>query len=662
MKSILHKTILIFIGLQLAFHENSNASIAPESVDAISSAQNVSVISFSTEVKPAFIRELVRDTNKIKGFDFGVFPKKPLDNLERFSVSGYYRFITNYRILQDATAMIQRGGYVEQAQTPTHIFVGDDSQIPQLSMNLSGSLASNTRFSTDLYIWSPMTGAGQAENVKGLNLGVSLTGTHDFKNGSLNIIAGGINWYALSPFTFHTNPGFHRYSVFERNPWDPQTKHALDRYNTFYSQGALNQDTRWGRQAFQGFIVEANDLPHGFQVVGMFGKTQLNGGMAPLPNQSYGGKIKKSWNKNFISLNSFNNQTYTDSLLSRGMGYNIHTAEYNLNWKGFLFSGEVGAGRYFSPSYTRGWGEALDLKMNLPKKWLKSDLMVRYYRISPKVFNNSSVFWNSSIREGNNTSVGSSDQLVLAPFASAMVPVGQTTNNRTGLEFNWEFTLGKLKTSIGYTRSQELERISSQITYSHPVNNLALSRFWRWGFPAGVGPYANLTKVYRGVFETVNQVDVDSKGIPQYIKHFNTLELHSKYKTAVLGHTLYLYYLGTYASVQSRPSWVTVFTEDAYLRTYYHQLEGYLSLTKSVVWANYIGWERIIANYETQVDALSRRPKNQEGWGIATGLDIEMSKNAGLYLRQRWMNYRDRSFVKDQYRGWESTLEIKIFF
>jgi len=81
-----------------------------------------------------------------------------------------------------------------------------------------------------------------------------------------------------------------------------------------------------------------------------------------------------------------------------------------------------------------------------------------------------------------------------------------------------------------------------------------------------------------------------------------------------------------------------------------------------VVWTNYVGWERIIANYSTEVNPVTRRPKNQEGFSMATGLDIEMSKGAGLYLRQRMMNYRDSSFPLDTYRGWETTVEIKIFF
>ena len=599
-------------------------------------------------------------TNTI--YPLGVYPKQAPEKLERFTISGYYRFITNVRYLQNSQDMLARGSYMEQAKTPTHIFVGDDAQIPQLMLNMGGSITPSTRFSTDFYLWTPMTGAGQPENVKGLNLGVSLTGTHDFQKGSLNVIAGGINWYALTPFTFHTNPGFNRYSIFERNPWDPQTQNIADRYNNFYTNGALNQDTRWGRQAFQGIILEANDMPKNLSGVIMFGKTQLNGGMAPLPNQSYGGKLKKTVGNHYISLNTFNNQTYSDSLLTHGVGFNMHTAEFQIKKRLLTIYGEVGAGRYFSPTLAKGWGEAIDLKLSFPKTTTGIPILIRYYRVSPRVLNNSSVFWNSSIREGNVSSSSSSDQLVLVPFSSAMVPVGQITNNRTGIELNTEFEIGKLKTSIGYTNANEIENISSQLTYSHPVNNLALSRFWRWGFPANVGPYQNLTKVYRGVFETVNLTDGTPTGIPLYKKYFNNIEVNAKYKTRLAYKDLFINYLGSYASVQRKRSALTVFTEEAYLRTYYHQLEAYYHLSPKVVFANYVGWERIIANYNTTVDAISRRPRNQEGWGFATGFDIQMSKGAGLYIRQRWMNYQDRSFSKDQYKGWETTVEIKIFF
>lgn len=127
-------------------------------------------------------------------------------------------------------------------------------------------------------------------------------------------------------------------------------------------------------------------------------------------------------------------------------------------------------------------------------------------------------------------------------------------------------------------------------------------------------------------------------------------------------HDFYIYYLGQFSSAQNNLAPLTIFTEKALLRTYYHQLETYFGISNNFIWCNYAGFERIIANYETQTDVVSRRPKNQTGISIATGFDIRLSKGAGLYLRQRWMNSYDSSFSKDKYSGYETTAEIKIFF
>ena len=44
-------------------------------------------------------------------------------------------------------------------------------------------------------------------------------------------------------FTFFaSNTGYNRYSLFERNPWDPNTRQIFERYETFYDNGALTQD------------------------------------------------------------------------------------------------------------------------------------------------------------------------------------------------------------------------------------------------------------------------------------------------------------------------------------------------------------------------------------------------------------------------------------
>lgn len=608
----------------------------------------------SFELLAQYVPENTDTSSHKKELLYGVFPKERLPKLKNFSISGYYRFLTNVRNLSDP--------YPELKNNPRSIFVGDDSQIPQLLLNIAGKPSDKTSFSTDFFMWSPMMGSGTVENVKGLNLGVSLTGTHSTSIGNFKVLAGGINWYSLSPFTFHTNKGYNRYSIFERNPWDPNTKAVNSRYEDFYNNGALTQDTRWGQQAFQGIILEGNDLPKGFSGVFMYGKTQLNGGFAPLPNASIGGRLKKAFKDNYISYNTFNSTTSSDSVKNESLGFNLHTLNFLFNIKKIRVEGEVGAGRFYSKVYDRGWGEAIDLKVLFPKQYTGIPIEVHAYQISPKVINNNSVFWNSSIREANPSGTAEGSQLLLVPFASSMVQVGQMTNNRRGIELNGEFKIGKLKTSIGHSISEEIENISSQITYSHPTNNLALSRFWRWGFPVGVGPYGNLTKVYRGVFETLYLTDVDATGKPLNKKRFNTMELNMKYNTKIFKKDFYAYYLLTLASVQKNFSPITVFTEKAYLRTYYHQAECYYRILPKVMWTNYVGYERIIANYDTRVNQITRRPKNQTGWGFATGFDIMMSKNAGLYLRQRWFGYKDSSFPLDHYKGSESTVEIKIFF
>jgi hypothetical protein len=590
------------------------------------------------------------ETNKFKT---GNFPKKAMAALQQFSISGYYRFVTNYRHLEVA--------YPHLENNKNNIFVGDDSQIPELMLNISGSVIKNTSFGTDLYMWTPMTGLGQPENVKGLNLGISLYGTYSSPYGEFTVRTGGINWYSLTPFTFQTNKGYDRYSIFERNPWDPNTASLSSRYATFYNSGAINQDERWGQQAFQGIIVEGANLPNGFSGSFMYGKTQLNGGLSPIPNSSFGGKIRKDYKSNYISINTFNSTGYPDSLEQFRMGFNIATVEFRNNIKNFQIKGEIGAGRSFVQDNVSLWGEAISVKIstNIAHKFPAE---IHVYRISPKVINNSGAFINTS-GQGYVNPNKNGPQPVLPAIESTMVPIGQLTNNRQGVDLNTQINISRVKISFGYSTSMELDKLSSKITYWHPINSLVLAHFWRWDFPSNVGPYNNLSKIYRTVYEKVNLTDVDPVSLKPFLrKYFNNIEINAKYSGKLFNRDYYIYYLGQYSSAQNYLAPITVFTEKALLRTYYHQLEFYYTVSPSVIWANYFGFERIIANYGTETDKISRRPKNQTGYSVATGFDVRLSKGAALYLRQRWVNYHDSSFANDKYSGFETTVEIKIFF
>ena len=358
------------------------------------------------------------------------------------------------------------------------------------------------------------------------------------------------------------------------------------------------------------------------------------------------GKIRKDFRDNFVSINGISSKTYKDSLARLSLGYTIVTSEFKLKVKELLVLGEIGMGNYFSPTAAGEWGEAIDLKLQFSKKWTYFPLEVRYFQISPNVINNNGVFWNSSIQEYNDNFASDQtpgSQTPLIPFASSLVNIGQMTNNRRGLILNMDLAFKKQKLTIGYSAASEIVALSDKITYGHPANNLALSRFWRWGFPANVGPTQNLNKIYRGVYETVQITDsITAKG-------FNSIEISYKTEFKLFGKDVLFFYLGGLHSVQGKFSTLPKYSKTAYLQSYNNQLEFYYLLFPKVIVSNYFGYDRIIANNQTELDVVSQKAKNQEGYSY-------------LYIKHRWLNYQDRSFQLDNYKGTETTVELKIYF
>lgn len=591
-----------------------------------------------------------KDSSTLDLFNSGSFPKNMKNGLSNLSVSGYYRFIGNYTVMKEQ--------YPEFGTVKNRLFLGDDSNIPQLYMTIGARPSATTSFSTDLFLWTPLSGS-TTDYAKGLNLGVNLNGSHSTKYGNFSVHTGGIHWYSLSPFTFATNTGYNRYSLFERNPWDPNTKDVQDRYHQFYEKGALSQDVRWGQQAFQGFIFDGNKLPKGFSFAYMYGKSQYNGGSLPKPNSMMGGKIRKDFGQSFVSINGISNKTYDDSLAREVIGYDLITSEFKLKINEITLVGELGAGSYHAPSLKGKLGEAIDLRVQFSEELTHFPIEVRYFQISPYVINNNGIFWNSSISEFSVNSANAADpgsQTPLIPFASSLVNIGQMTNNRKGIILNTDLHIKKQKLTIGYSVASEIIGLSDKITYGHPANNLALSRFWRWGFPSNVGPYQNLNKIYRGVYETVQITDsISAKG-------FNSIEVSYKGKMKLFKKDLYVFYLAGFHSVQRDFSILPNYSKAAYLQSYNNQLEFYYPLTSKMVISNYFGWDRIIANEHTTLDVVSQSARNQVGTSYSIGIDYVLSKNVGLYVRQRWMTYKDANFSLDHYRGHETTVELKIYF
>jgi len=604
--------------------------------------------------------------------------------LQGFNISGNYRFFAQHRLFTNPYAFQVLNDQPEYL-TKRAILVGDASQLPELTLNIGGSPSKGTSFGTDLVIWNQNN--GNFDYYHNLQLGINLYGNFKTKFATIGVKAGGIHWHSMTTFTMKSFAGYNRYSIFDRNPWDPQFKDLNKRYEDYYKNGAISQDTRWAQQAVQGFILDGTELPLGLSVNLMYGKTQ-NAGAAfvdpanvsydttsnnfikfydnTIPNNVIAGSIKKAWKKHRVSLNSFNRKTYSNALATEEISNSILTSEFYFEYDKFSLLGEVGAGHYQDVYKDLGIGEMVSLKVNLKKSLTKIPIEIHYFRINPDVVNNNAEFVNTSVVEAKSAAAGTVTVIgangVLQQNGSAMLGMGQMANNRQGLNINTEFKIKDATISIGNGFSKEIRNQNKSITYGHAINGLTMSRFWRWSFPANVGPYNSTSVLFRNVFQTINLTDLDDQGSVVNDKHFNNIEAQVKYKMNLFGKPWHLFYLGSYNSIQTKFSPITVFNEEAYLRYYSHQLESYYKLHTKVILSQYLGWERAIANYNTEVNIETKRPVNQEGFAFGLGIDYLLSKNTALYLRHRYFNYEDRSFELNKFAGHETTLELKIIF
>jgi hypothetical protein len=606
----------------------------------------------------------------------GEVKKAPLQD---FNISGFYRFYAQHRMLPTPYTVAQEAGQTYDIQG-RGILVGDDTQLPELTLNISGRVNSRTSFGTDLVVWNQNN--GQFDYYRNLLLGINLYGNFQTDYGNVAIRMGGIHWQNMTAFTMRSFFGFNRFSLFERNPWDPQFRDIDRRYDEYYSKGEITQDARWANQAVQGFIMDVTELPWGLSANVLYGKTQNAGsaffdqtevpGNTPsasfiqfyrntVPNFVYGGRLIKTFDKHQISINSFNQKSYLDELTTQPIDNHVATVDAVLQYKLFSIATEMGVAKYMDlPA-----GEMLTFKLRTDKKLTKIPLQLHVFRVGTNAMNNNSEVINTSVTDLQSAAAGGAAIIgsngVLQQSGSAMIGLSQMANNRQGISLNGDFKIGKLNGSIAAGFAKEIDNRNRELTFGYTINGLTMARFWRWGFPAGVGPYGRKSVLFRGVFQSVELTDLENNEVVND-KNFSSLEMQLKHKFKLFGRSFHAFYLGAFHSVQPQFSPITVFNESAYIRQYSHQLEGYYNLFPDFVLTTYAGWERIIGNYSTRVDVESKRPLNQSNLGLGFGFDYMIAKNTGLYFRHRWFTFEDSSFKNDNFRGHESTIELKIYF
>ncbi len=601
------------------------------------------------------------------------------------NVFGYYRLFLYGRNITEP--------YPNLAPFERAYGVGDGYREPMLAVTIAGRPNGRSAFGTELFVFNPYEGSEDfSANTISLNLGVNFYGNFRTEAGNFGVRAGGIHWYNLSPFTIGVNQVLDRYSVFERTPWEGVTGTA--KYDNYFITGSANAgDERFDFQAFQGLILNGAQLPGDFAFDAFWGKTQPNGGLPnartdpngtvpgegdvptyegfsgdarALPSFITGGKLQRAFGDNVVALNSIYSYRTLDSLTTDRRQYQVHTGSFNANAGPVNVSGELGASLFESPTFTSKWGEALMVRARTPEALTVLPLDVQVYQIGRNFFNE-----NSEISTTNNPQLRTDPRCEVVAGSGAsgggITQVGFLEHNRRGVNVNTEWGAGPARFKVGWGLAHELAPTTTTLTYVHRVNGLAVSRIYN-PFPADAicatqfGPAGRKYSVFRGAIERAQTTDVEPvTGLALNRKYYHAVDIQGKLRGELMDRSLYLFYLGSFGSA-NRTARAVPTDDDEYIFAQYHEFDLYAEITPGFLLAGYLGIENVRGGRFTDLDEDTGLPRDQRGRGIGVGFDWTLARNAGLYLRHRWMDFEDKAFALDTYSGQETTLELKIFF
>jgi hypothetical protein len=641
--------------------------------DDSTEVQLLKPISFSPQKeKKSFLLAPSKSQTRLEDKDIadpsGLFSKF----LSGLQTGGYYRAYFWGRSMKEPY-----GGFgAEKVLT-----VGDGYFDPMLMMYVGGTPTVNTSFGTELILANPFEayrGPGAGDRTFNTYYTMVLRGNANTKYGNFGVVAGGIEWRQLSPFTFGSNVGYQRYSVWERRPWDPGGN-LNTRYASYYHNGTINQDLRFGTRAFKGFILNGYNMPYNTTFDLFYGRTEINAGFdreaIVKPKSNVGFKFTKNFkNNNWLAFNTFNSFVRTDSINSKvDVQWNIFTTEFNYTFKEFNLNGEIGIGGYESPNYKRSWSEGIIVNLVTPKKYTLLPFSLRYFQIGKSFTSNVAQFSNTSIQEVTSGYLAASNNVVLAPFGGNMSGVGDLANNRRGAAINTEVKVWRLKFGIGAQMESELEKLNNQniVTFGHRINALTWSRIpGIFPYNGGLGPNGRVKTLYRGVYETVNiSENTPGDSTPLYRRHYSSLDFQIKFNMKLFNKDLYFYNLNTLMTVQNKFSPIPVMNDNAYIRAQYHEGEVYYQVLRELVLSLYGGLEYVKGNRFTDtttaltgVNGISGLTRDQLGQAFGIGADVMLSNQTTLYFRHRWFKFADRNFAGENFLGQEATIELKIFF
>ena len=594
--------------------------------------------------------------------------KNPIKN---FTIDGSFQaliYARNFSTLFDGN----------QPQQKLVIGNNDGGEYRQMRLNFSGRPTSHTFFKTDMYIAPGMRGFGYNTTDKiGVEIGVNLEGQINTDNGNLYIKFGGIQFTKISKLTLWSTENKGE-SMFERSPWGG-FQNAGQNYETYYSAGTISRDFTWGNKFIQGFSAELTKLPYNLESKFVFAKTPNNGGQTSysktIPNMSYGGFLRKCFGQNYIGINTFNAITKTDSINGKMIGYDDLTGDFSYTFlqNDITFNGEVGTCNYHylvGDTLKQRNGKAADFTLMSHQKIIKAPLTLHYFYIEPE-YVNLEAGYNTFLQ--NAAASYNGEGANVSPVGAYMSDIDLINGNRQGGDLRTELNIHGLKVNLAAGMSKEVDHLTNVVSYMHRINNIMFARVYSYQNNLGIS--SSMNSIYRSYYETsmINTADSNYKNNRL---NFSLFECNLKYKFNLFNKPVYMFYLTSISSCQDKASVAPIFSNKAYLRAQYHEFETYYKIFPKVALCSYFGIEKMKGNNMTQLGTVTSierddknniikqpgKPTNVTGRGLGFGFDYDVSEVANLYVRGRWFDYNDKNNPFYKYKGFEATVELRIYF
>jgi hypothetical protein len=607
------------------------------------------------------------------------------------SFSGNVRFVADYRVMGDRYAALEPrslslNGWAQPAseaiitnQTFTNPLLYLEANVkPTSKSSVSVGYTLNHDFSgkndsltRPINVWRLLMASVQIETKAG-----------KFKLGTAG--ASGFPT-VLSPLT----SGFNnfRFNSFFRLPWDWFRSNS-EKLDYFYNNQSVALDPKYSQASntgIQGFVLECSKLPMDLGINIVIGKNTQTGGFLqsndppaqsiPITNssvaynQTIGTRIYKNIGKHTLGVNGLLNSGYINNYSDKNRSTQYFlTANGTFHTRKMFFDFETGITEFNNPapfgqwgrpstfgeSYASGINQIISFKIAFKKGSVKYPSFFQVYSVGKDVVNLNSPIINTT---GTNvTGYMPSYPYEVNVFKSSMLEVDQVANNRNGFLFDVTRELkSKFKLNLAGSYTREISNEWNVITMQHLVNRYQRSQFGF--FQTNTGPYGRIMNQFIRSYETFKITDADSN----YKKNFYVWDFTFKYKTKLFGKPLVLGSYTSFNSVSDQLWPIPVFTNDAFIRQTYEELNLNYMISSNVNLTSQIGIEKVVGN-SRMVMTSDNKTINQNGYCLGAGFDWVYSKNAGLYLRQVWFSHEDKNFTKDKFNGWNTIAEIKVFF